>query len=102
MAIYQGLAPRIFGVEKRDGNIEIISGSQIVNSICHYLCCNIPYAKNGELTEFQGKTFSELPRYLQRELQDSAFRMTTFECEYDNIVDEATFRTAVKALHKLG
>lgn len=94
--VYHDLSPRIFAVESLDGTLEIISGEQFIHSLCMYLCRVSPCLDTISLEEFKGKSFISLPPYLQRQLTESSFSMSTFERTKTNADEEKIFRDAVK------
>lgn len=71
--------PYMFFADAEEGRIEIVDGAQRMNALANFLNGDLVLKDLNILTAVNGKTYSELPREIQRRFNNASFRVVYLE-----------------------
>ncbi len=100
LAIYSHLTPRIYAIEA-NCKYEVLAGNEIITALSYFIQGGVHYPADGLITDFQGKTFSELSRRDQRRLRSETLCVTTLASYSGNRGKEEAFRTVVSKISSM-
>ena len=84
--------PYMFFADAEDGRTEIVDGAQRMNALASFARDDLALRNLDILTTVNGKTYSELPKEVQRRFDNASFRVVYLEEETSFAVRQEIFR----------
>lgn len=84
--------PYMFFADAEDGRTEIVDGAQRMNALASFARDDLALRNLDILTTVNGKTYSELPKEVQRRFDNASFRVVYLEEETSFDVRQEIFR----------